>query len=336
MPGRASVSPRARQGVAHTVGDASAPVPPGPPPDAAGRTGRRAWMVGAAVVAVLLVGGVAVWLWLLRTPLGVVAQAAVATLDEGTAAVRLDATAGGVPVVGALEVVVADGRVSFEEGTARFEREFLGGVTTEVRYTPSGTYLRIPLSDDRWVALGPAGTDASPAATPADARDAPLDVTQVAPGIGNPVVLLALLRALEAPPEDIGPAEVPLDGDTGTVRVTRYRAVIDLEAAAAALDADARDVVEDLRRLSGSPQLPVTVGIDEDGLVRLVRFDTTVPVTGPVEVDLQTQVVFTAFGVPVDVRPPPQDRIVALDASELAQLDPLTALRDLLERVPGL
>lgn len=278
----------------------------------------------------------ALWLWLLRTPLGTLAQAAVDTLARDTAATRIDATAGGLPLVGEVALVVADGEVDFEAGTARFRRELVGGAATEIRYTSSGTYLQLPLTADRWVALDGAGTSGDAATGPpsGDAA-APLDVTQVAPGLGNPVALIGLVRALEEPPAQSGTE--PLDvGSAGTpVTVTTYRAVVDLDTAGDTVTGDAATVIADLRRLTGSSRLPVTVGIDGQGLIRLVRFEGSVPLVGPVVAQLETEIVFTAFGVPVDVDPPPTDRIVDVDAARLAELDPFGALRDLLQSVPG-
>lgn len=300
---------------------------------------HRGWLIAGAITAVLVVVVLVVWLWLLRTPLGVVAQAAVDTLARDTAATRVEATAGGLPLLGDVELVVAEGQVDFAAGTARFEREVIGGVATEIRYTPQGTFLQVPLTQDRWVALG--GTDrpdgAATDAEPGDGPDAPLDVTQVAPGLGNPIALVALLRALEETPQQAGTEQVALgsNGDGDSVVVTRYRAVVDLEAAGDALTGDAADVVADLRRLTGGSRLPITVGVDDDGLIRLIRFEGTMPLVGPVVAQLETEIVFTGFDVPVDVEAPPPSRIVDVDASRLTELDPLGALRDLLGSAGG-
>ena len=280
---------------------------------------RRPWIIGGVVALIVLAVTVGLVVWFSRTPLGVLAGAVSTTLEQETSATRVDATLVGVPIVGDVNLVVATGAVDFSSGEARFEREFFGGVTTELRYVRDGVFLQVPFADDRWVAL-------AEGAPPVDGF--PGDVTTVAPGIANPVTLLAMIRSLESTPTEVGREQA------AGVPVTLWEVVVDLDATADLLGEDAAGLIADLRRLTGGGELPLIVGIDDDGLIRTVRFTLRVPVSPTLAFDVDNAIVFTEFGVPVEVSAPPEDRIVELDASALRGLDPLGALRELLESLP--
>lgn len=292
---------------------------PAGPADPNRRDRRRTWIIGGGVTAIVLVA--VGWVWFVRSPVGLLAQAVATTLEQGSSATQVNATLRDLPLVGDIDLMVAEGEVEFTSGEARFRRNLFGGVESELRYVDEGVFLAVPFAEDRWVEL---------ASSESTVASLPTDVTSVAPGLGNPLALLGLLRSLESSPTELG------RDDVGGTPVTTYEVVVDLDAAAQLLGADERDVVERLGRVAGGGELPLEVAIDDDELIRRVRFTTTVPLSQVLQPRLDTEIVFTEFGVPVEVAAPAPDRIVELDPSLLAELDPLGAIRGLLERIPGL
>lgn len=288
------------------------------------RVARRPWLVGGGIVLVLTTLAVAVWLW--SSPTSVLGRAVATTLEQGSAHTRVTATIGDLPLLGDVDLVVADGEVDFASGEAVLRREIIGGARTELRYVGDGVFLQVPLAEDRWVRL----SEATRTTGDGVGGDHPTDVVTVAPGIGNPVAIVGLLRVLEGEPQRLRADEV------NGVPVEVYEVVVDLDAARDALPDDARDLVSRLRALAGGGRLPLEVAIDDDHLIRSVRFSAEVSLPIPLSPRLDNRVVFSDFGVPVDVEAPPADRIVDLDASALTELDPLAALRQLLSVLPGL
>ena len=286
----------------------------------ANRAIRRRWLIGgAAVIIVALL--VALVLWLVRSPIGIVAGAVAATVDQGSARTNVTSTLGGVPLLGGVELAVADGEVDFSSGEAVLRRRIVGGVGTELRYDTEGVFVQVPVADDRWVRL------AEGVETPQAAGD---DLVSVVPGIANPAAILGMLRVVDSEPRELREELV------GDVPVTVYEVVVNLDTAAGMLGADAASVVTRLRRLAGGGELPLQLGIDEDGLIRSVRFTTEVQLPAPITPRLENMLTFHDFGVDVDVRPPAPEQIVDMDPGALARLDPLAALRDLLSDIPGL
>lgn len=282
------------------------------------RRRRRRLMIGGAALALVVL--IVALVWFLQTPLGVVSRAVAATFEQGSARTRVSGTLGDLPLLGDVELVVAEGEVEFDSGEARLRREIFGGVATELRYVDDGVYLEIPLTDGRWVRL----------AESPPSGDGITDVTSVAPGLGNPIALVGLLRTLESTPREVG------DDEVAGVPVTVYEVVVDLDEAADLLGEEVGDLIVRLRRLTGDGELPLEVAIDDDTLIRRVRFSTDVPLSRLFSPRLDNSIEFSDFGVPVDVAPPPDEQIVSVDPSTLDNLDPLGALRDLLDDLPVL
>lgn len=305
--------PYAGYGLPAEAEDPVDPVSPPPPPSDDARRWRalRPWILGGVVV--LLVAVVGIW-WVARTPLGVLGRAVAGTLDAGSARVEVAATATGVPFLGELELVVADGVVEFDSGESRLERELLGGVRTELRRVDEGVFVEIPLSDARWVRVANAG----------DLPGAGVDPTTIVPDLTNPVALVGIVARLDMEPTELGTRE--LDGRT----VTDYEVILDLEAAADLVDGQAADTIARLRRFVGSPTLPLRVSLDEDLLIRELAFTADVTVPGVLTTPIETRLAFSDFGLPVDVVAPPSDQIVELDAELQRLLDPLGEIRGLL------
>jgi hypothetical protein len=297
--------------VAHVPGEEPPPAAETAPVSADEHRRRRYWIIGGVAALALLT---VVLLWFRGTPLGVVGQAVATTFDQGSARTRVSGTLGDLPLLGDVELVVAEGEVEFDSGEARLRREIFGGAATELRYVDDGVYLEIPLSDGRWIQLAESETS----------EEAVTDVTSVAPGLGNPIALLGLLRTLESQPREIGDEEV------GATTVTVYEVIVDLDAAADLLGDDLASLVGRLRRLTGGGELPLEVAIDDDMLIRRVRFSTELPLSRFFSPRLENQIDFSDFGVPVEIEPPSAERIVSVDPSALTDLDPLAALRDLL------
>jgi hypothetical protein len=104
-----------------------------------------------------------------------------------------------------------------------------------------------------------------------------------------------------------------LDG----VETTHYRATVDLDRAVQQAPAEARDQVQaqiDQIKAAGISELPIDVWIDGDGLPRKLGYDITVEAEGQ-EVHTVLEMLFTDYGIEVDVTPPPADQVT--DFSEL-------------------
>jgi hypothetical protein len=128
---------------------------------------------------------------------------------------------------------------------------------------------------------------------------------------GDPTAILEYLRAT-GDVEEVGAEEV--DG----VETTHYQATVDLDRAVQQAPADVRDQVQaqidQIKASSGLTELPIDVWIDGDGLPRKLAYDMTIEAEGQ-EVHTVLEMVFTDYGVEVDVTPPPADQVT--DFAEL-------------------
>ncbi len=114
---------------------------------------------------------------------------------------------------------------------------------------------------------------------------------------------------------------------TGKVRgkqTTHYRAVVDLNKAAAKGGPKTQRACGEIERQLGTSELPVEVWLDGQGRVRRFLMSVTTPVsdtsstgTDHHKARAKTTIVeeFYGFGTPVEVNPPPSDQTA--DLSEL-------------------
>jgi hypothetical protein len=87
----------------------------------------------------------------------------------------------------------------------------------------------------------------------------------------------------------------------------RYRIVVDLERAAAAIPA-ARASLAKVERLTGTKRIPQDVWVGGDGRVRRLRF-TTVAITQGVKTASTTTITYLAYDVPVTIEAPPAAQV---------------------------
>lgn len=122
----------------------------------------------------------------------------------------------------------------------------------------------------------------------------------------DPTQYLAYMRAVSDDVEEAGSEQVR------GVDTTRYEGTVDLEKVAESAPADLRDrveaSVEGLKaQLGGDTTFPISVWIDDDGLLRRVRQTiTTSPPGAGNEVTFAFGMELFDFGVEVDVAPPPE------------------------------
>ena len=300
-----------------------------PAPTAEGAPSRaRIWAIAGGAVAALAAIAVVVVL-VLDTPGARLARAVETTLDAGSAGVTVTGTASDVPVVGDVQLSVAEGELDFEAEAARLEREvpFLDGLPipglgeiglVELVFVEDRAWLRAPVDLDRgWVRLTgePDPDERDPATT--------------GPGVANPLAIVSLLRAVETTPEELG--DEVLDG----VATTRYRVEVVLDAVGAQLGEESADLIAALRRLHPDGQLPVDVWIDDEDLLRRIDYEGLVDLAGLAEVRLGTTIELEDFGMPVEITAPDAEAELDPSLDALGELDPLGWLEELLERVPG-
>jgi hypothetical protein len=124
-------------------------------------------------------------------------------------------------------------------------------------------------------------------------------------GQNDPSQVINFLRGAQGDFRRVGEANL------GGVPTTRYRGVIDLDLAAQRAPAEMRERVKasrsELESELGTTRLPTEVWIDDDGLVRQVRYEYPARDSG------RGRLVFTThlseFGLAVDVAPPPDDEV---------------------------
>lgn len=132
------------------------------------------------------------------------------------------------------------------------------------------------------------------------------EIRSLASGQNDPSQVINYLRGATGDFRKVG--EMGLSG----VPTTQYRGTIDLDLAAERAPAEMRERVEasrsEVETQLGTTAIATEVWIDDDGLVRQVRFVYPLPGDGS-----QGRVVFTTdlsdFGLHVDVTPPPDGQV---------------------------
>ncbi|MGH2555969.1 MAG: hypothetical protein ACRDHO_09685 [Actinomycetota bacterium] len=135
------------------------------------------------------------------------------------------------------------------------------------------------------------------------------DLQSLATGQNDPSQAINYLRGATGDLRRLGEAEVR------GVATTQYRGTVDLDLAAQRAPEDVRESVEasrsEVESQIGTTKLPANVWIDQDGVVRRVRYEYPLPANP------EAQIVFTAdlsdFGIKVDVAPPPPDQVTNLE-----------------------
>lgn len=295
--------------------------PPGGAPARPARK-RRPWVI-AGVVAILVVI-IALALLLRATPGATLARAVDATVAEGTAATTVTGTVKDVPIAGDLTLSIAEGELDLAGERAQLRRELplvsgldvpvvgeIGDV--ELLYAEGGAWLRAPIDGERsWVRL----------------RDAQDDAASSAPGLGNPLALLALIRAVEGTPEELDREPV------GGVEATRYRVMVDLDAVDGELGAGSRRLLDGLRRLHEGARLPLDVWVGDDGLIRRIAYEVDVDLSGVPQLRLGTDVRLDDHGMDVAIEPPGDGEVVEVSADRLRELELVRLLREWAGRLP--
>lgn len=291
---------------------------------AAPRTRRRELALIAAGVLAVVVLAVVLILALRESPGAALARAVDTTIGEGSAEATVTGTVRDVPLVGDMTVSVAEGVLDMTEERASLRRELplvsgldlpmVGSVgDVELLYADGGAWLRGPLDTERsWVRL----------------RDAQDEAAATAPGLGNPLALLAIVRAIEGTPEEVD--DERLDG----VDTTRYRVLVDLDALDGELGAGSRRLLESLRTLHEDGRLPMEVWVDDDSLIRRVLYEVDADLPGLPELRLATRVDLDGHGLPVTIEPPGDDEVVDVSADRLRDLGLLQLLREWFDRLP--
>ena len=256
-----------------------------------------------------------------------VAQAAQRTLEQGTARIAYDAAFEGVEgsysfnAEGAVDYAQHRTRLDYDmtnlPGTGNEDVDvFIDGPTVLVRFPEDSPDVKLPEGKE-WVRIPP---PAEPEGGD-EGEEQPPPEFDLAGVQQDPTQFLRYLQT--------GAIDVQEEDFREEVRGTQtrtYTALIDLgrvlEHGAADLGGDdehrkrARRTVEGLQvQLAGNP-LPVTVSIDEEGLVRrlLITFDLKPPGGGGT-ISALTTTEYYDFGADVDVEPPPDETII--DAADV-------------------
>ena len=311
--------------------------PPEPPPATGSGGGRqRTWIV---VLGVVVVAAIAVALVILvrESPGAQLGRAVDRTLDEGTARTEITGSIDDVPVLGSVELSVAEGDLDLAAQRAHLRRDVpilselglpaLGEMgPVEVLFADGGAWLRAPFDTDRWVQVR----------APGDPDEAAREA-EVAPGLGNPLAVFTLLRAVEASPDDVAVDEITAEDDADGA--TRFSVLVDLDAVEEVIGEDSEGMVAAARRLAVDDQLPITVWVDPDGRIERLRLEGRLDLAGFAEVDAATTVTLHDFGADLAVERPAEDEVVSRDQLpdldvDLGDLDPLGALREWLDQLP--
>lgn len=309
---------------------------PPEPPSATGGGRRRTWLLvlGAVVIAAV---AVALVLLVRESPGAQLGRAVDRTLDEGTARTEISGSIDDVPLVGSVELSVAEGDLDLAAQRAHLRRDVpilsqlglpaLGEMgPVEVLFADGGAWVRVPFDTDRWVQVR----------TPGDPDEAAPEA-EVAPGLGNPLAVFTLLRAVEASPDDVAVDEITAedDADGGT----RFSVLVDLDAVEEVAGEDGEGMVAAARRVAVDDQLPITVWVDPDGRIERLRLDGRLDLAGLTEVDAATTVTLHDFGADLAIERPAEDEVVSRDELpdldiDLGDLDPLGALQEWLDELP--
>ena len=303
----------------------------GTQPPAGGRRRPSPWLIAGAALSVVA-AMVLLVVVLTDTPGARIARSVDATMAQGSARTTITGIAADLPILGDVRLSVAEGEVDLDAQTARLERElpFLAGVplpgltdvgTVELVFAGGDAWVRPPVAGERsWVKVTEAG------------RDAPLDEPEpaaTAPGLGNPLAILGLLRAIEGTPDETG------EEDVEGVTTTRYRVLVDVDAVRGQVGEESEGLLDGLERLHPDGAVPMDVWIDDDDLIRQVAYEGEVDLAGLTQLRLGAEVTFDDFGTAVDIAPPSDDEVVDVSPEALRDIDPLALLLELVDRLPG-
>lgn len=251
-----------------------------------------------------------------------VAEAAAATVEQGTAAVAHEASFEGPEGPYSFS---AEGEVEFATFRSRLDYDLSGvpdgGDDAEVRIDRATVFVHFPegsqdvqLPEGReWVRLPP---PVVPDEEGAELEQQPVDVGGIQQ---DPTMFLRYLQT--------GATDVQREG-TEQVRgeqTTIYTALLDLDRVAEsggggigadeAQQAAALRGVEALReQLDGVP-IPVTVNVDAEGRIRRLLLSLDVVASGGERVSALTTTDYFDFGEDVDVAPPPEEQVI--DAADV-------------------
>lgn len=232
------------------------------------------------------------------------AAAAGNTADAGSAEVTLNME---MSSAGQTMKVTGDGEFDFRTGRGRMTYHYppesallLGSSDVNAVFDGLVAYMHLPsLSPQRpWVRLDFAALG--------DAEGiAMAEIAQLGPG--DPSQMLEYLRA-GGDVEKIG--DEPLFG----VQTTHYRTTIDLDQILE--QAPERELlrasVEQIERLSGTSTMPVEVWVDENGLVRRLGLEQSIPAAGGGPGQMAMTMDLFEFGTDVDVEIPPPSQVTDL------------------------
>lgn len=182
----------------------------------------------------------------------------------------------------------------------------------EMRFLPDVFYMKFPLITNFLPDAGPwLKFDLNTLS-----QEGGIDLSQLQQlGQSDPSQALDYLRATGSV-ETVGTEQ--LDG----VETTHYKGTIELDKVADQVPAESqeqvRKAIDQLKKQTGLTEIPTDVWVDADGLVRKMTFTYTakVPVPGEDTQDATSTVtmVFSDFGVDVNVEAPPADQVTDLAA----------------------
>lgn len=243
--------------------------------------------------------------------LDAIAEAADATVEEGTARFALTVETQGTQAADGQAPVSAEGEEDFDNERRRFTFE---GAQGELRVIVDGSdaYIELPATEDeQWAQLeldrlsGGGFGFGGPGGLPFQ-------------GVADNVAFLgdAATHAEEAGEEDV-------DGE----ETMRYEVTVDLEEAAEESGEDVEDGLRKGLRETGVRTLDVTVWVDEEGRIAQIRYalDLAQAEIGEVEVDAEPEgralvtVTYREFGEELDIEVPSGDAVVKLDEEEISE-----------------
>jgi hypothetical protein len=292
--------------------------------DAPGRRGIPTPVAVAGGIALAVLLGLALFMVMRATPGAALTRAVDSTLAQGSAATTITGMIRDVPLVGDVTLSVAEGELDMDGEAARLRRDLpvvsgrdlplvgeIGDV--ELLYADGGAWIRGPLDVERaWIRVS-------------DPQD---DAVASAPGLGNPLALLALVRAIEGTPEEL--EQETLAG----METTRYRVIVDLDALDGEIGSGSRQLLDRLRTLHEDGRLPVDVWVDGDDLIRRIRYDVDVDLPALPSLRVATEVDLDRHGLPVSIEAPSEDEVVEVSRERIRDLGFFTLLRDWIGRLP--
>ncbi len=225
------------------------------------------------------------------------------TIDAGSSRVALDVS---LSLGGSKTSVRGEGAFDMQNRRGVFTLDLgalgasLGGDSIETIFDGPGMYLKLPSSapsgEPPWFKI-----DLATAGRLAGANLGSLGQLRQS----DPTKALEFLRGATDDVRKVG------DEDVRGESTTHYRAVVDLQRAAASLPAEERAAIQDLVRSLGTPRLPADVWIDDSGRVRRLRFTVDSDGKGPTAPATVSLELFD-FGVPVTVDAPRADQVTDL------------------------